>query len=120
MDKPIVMGTSVYTQDLLVGTVGIVGTFLGWAGVTKFAYLKDLLVTKVRAEIDGLPFSSEGYERAKNILKSKYGETSEVVNAYVQNNGVADNKRFKRPEDPSVLWEFIVQCASVYCSMRKR
>ena len=54
-------------------------------GVTKLAYLKDLLVTKVRAEIDGLPFSSEGYERAKNILKSKYGKTSEVVNAYVQN-----------------------------------
>lgn len=55
------------------------------AGVTKLAYLKDLLVTKVRAEIDGLPFSSEGYERAKSTLKSKYGNTSEVVNAYVQN-----------------------------------
>ena len=53
--------------------------------VTKFAYLKDLLEPKVRAGIDGLPFSSEGYERAKNILMNKYGKTSEIVNAYVQN-----------------------------------
>ena len=34
--------------------------------------------------VDGLPFTSEGYERAKNILMSKYGQVSEVVNAYVQ------------------------------------
>ena len=27
----------------------------------------------------------EGYERAENILKSKYGKNSEVINAYVQN-----------------------------------
>ena len=55
------------------------------AAVTKFAYLKDLLEPKVRAGIDGLPFSSEGYELAKNILRNKYGKTSELVNAYVQN-----------------------------------
>lgn len=36
-------------------------------------------------EIDGLPFTTEGYERAKNILVSEYGKTSEIVNAYVQN-----------------------------------
>ena len=35
--------------------------------------------------IEGLPFSTEGYERAKNILKSTYGKDSEVINAYVQN-----------------------------------
>ena len=51
--------------------------------VTKFAYLKELVDQKVRAGIDGLPFSSEGYERARNILKSRYGKTSEIVNAYV-------------------------------------
>ena len=37
----------------------------------------------MRTGIDGLPFSSEGYERARNILKSRYGKTSEIVNAYV-------------------------------------
>ena len=55
------------------------------APVTKFAYLKELLQPQVRADIDGLPFSTEGYERAKNILQSEYGKTSEIVNAYVNN-----------------------------------
>ncbi len=73
------------------------GTPLGWlrfwnqfdteidkadvAPVTKFSYLKELMDAKVRSIIDGLPFSTEGYERAKNILKMKYGDTSEIVNA---------------------------------------
>ena len=55
------------------------------ATVTKFAYLKELLDPKVRTEIDELPFTTEGYERAKNILVSEYGKTSEIVNAYVRN-----------------------------------
>ena len=53
--------------------------------VTKFSYLKELLLPKVRANIDGLPFTPEGYERAKQILKSTYGKSSEIINAYVQN-----------------------------------
>lgn len=53
--------------------------------VGKFSYLKELLLPKVRVHIEGLPFTTEGYERAKNILKSTYGKTSEVINAYVQN-----------------------------------
>ena len=55
------------------------------APVTKFAYLKELLQPQVRADIDGLPFSTEGYESAINILQSEYGKTSEIVNAYVNN-----------------------------------
>ena len=43
-----------------------------------------MLHPNVRSCIDSLPFSSEGYERAKNILKSKYGKSSEVINAHVQ------------------------------------
>ena len=53
--------------------------------VTKFSYLKELLEPKVRSAVDGLPLTSEGYERAKNILKTKYGKESEIVNAYVNN-----------------------------------
>ena len=53
--------------------------------VTKFAYLKEWLEPKVRAKIEGLPFTTEGYERAKNILASEYGKTSEIVNTHVQN-----------------------------------
>ena len=52
--------------------------------VSKFGYLKELLEPKVRSEIEGLPFSTEGYERAKNLLKSEYGKTSKIVNFYVQ------------------------------------
>ena len=52
------------------------------SSVTKFAYLKELVLPKVRADIDGLPFTTEGCERAKNILKSEYGE---IINAYVNN-----------------------------------
>ena len=52
---------------------------------TKFAYLKELLDPKVRSDIDGLPFTTEGYARAKNILQSEYGRESEIVHAYVNN-----------------------------------
>jgi len=50
---------------------------------SKFSYLKELLSPKIRSLIEGLPFSSEGYERAKAILKSKYGNTSEIVNEHI-------------------------------------
>lgn len=52
--------------------------------VAKFSYLKELLVPRVRTTIHGLPFTSEGYTRAKNIQKTKYGRPSEVANAHVQ------------------------------------
>ena len=53
--------------------------------VTKFAYLKELLEPKVRQGIDGLQFTTEGNERAKNILKTEYGKVSEIVNTYIEN-----------------------------------
>lgn len=53
--------------------------------VKKFSYLKELVEPKVKIDIDGLPLTSKGYERAKSILTSEYGKTSEIVNAYVQN-----------------------------------
>ena len=62
--------------------VGIDGT--NTPQVIKFSHLKELLPPRIRLLVDGLPLSSEGYERAKNILKTKYGQTSEVVNAHVQ------------------------------------
>ena len=40
---------------------------------------------KARVEINGLPLNTEGYEKAKIIIKEEYGKTSEVVNAYVNN-----------------------------------
>ena len=37
------------------------------AAITKFSYLKEFVEPKVRESIDSLPFTSEGYERAKVI-----------------------------------------------------
>ena len=49
----------------------------------SFSYLKELLEPQVRSSIAGLPFTTEGYERAKNILTTKFEKESEIVNAYV-------------------------------------
>ena len=53
--------------------------------MSKFSYLKELVIPKVRLLIDSLPFTSEGYTRAKIILLTKYGKPCEVANAHVQN-----------------------------------
>ena len=39
----------------------------------------------MRNLIDGLPFTPEGYKKAKDLLARRYGKTSEVVGAYVRN-----------------------------------
>ena len=46
--------------------------------------MKKLLVLRVRAVIDGLPFNTEGYTRAKNILMTKYAKPREIANAHIQ------------------------------------
>ena len=53
--------------------------------ILKFSNSKELLAPKVRVFIDGLPFTTEGYERAKVILKSKFGKPSEVAKAHTEN-----------------------------------
>ena len=52
--------------------------------VSKFSYLKELVIPKVRPLVDGLPFNTEGQERAKAILKAKFGKPSKVTNAHIQ------------------------------------
>ena len=53
-------------------------------GTSKFSYLKEYLGPKVRPLIESLPFNIEGYTRAKTILESRYGRTSEIVTAHIQ------------------------------------
>ena len=50
----------------------------------KFSYLKEFVVPKVKVIIDKLPPNSEGYNKAKEILVQRYGDTSEVINAHIQ------------------------------------
>lgn len=54
------------------------------ATVRKYFNLQELVEPKVRSCIEGLPFSTEGYERAKTILVTKYGDTSEMLFLYNQ------------------------------------
>ena len=56
----------------------------GAPAVTKFSYLKELVEVKVRKLIDGLPFTESGYNKAVSLPKKRYGQPSEVVNAYVK------------------------------------
>ena len=48
------------------------------ASINKFTYLCGLLGSKVKG-VEALPFTSEGYNRAKSILQSRYGKESEIV-----------------------------------------
>ena len=52
------------------------------AAVSKFAYLRELLDSKVKTTIEALPFTAEGYNQAKSILQEKYGKETEIVKAY--------------------------------------
>ena len=52
--------------------------------VSKFSYLKELVISKVRALVDGLSFNTEGYERAKAIFKAKFGKPSQVTKGHIQ------------------------------------
>ena len=42
------------------------------------------MIPKVRALADGLPCNTEGYERAKAILKAKFGKPSQVTKGHIQ------------------------------------
>ena len=87
--------------------------------VTKFSYLKELLVPRVRLLVDGLPFSSEGYERAKNILTTKYGQASEVVNAYVQKISNLPTVHGTNPHKITEFYETLMSSVQTSESMGK-
>ena len=52
--------------------------------ITKFSYLRELLDFKVKRTIEALPFTAEGYNRAKSILNERFGKESEIVKAYIK------------------------------------
>ena len=46
--------------------------------------MKEVLVSRVRALIDGLPINSEEYTPAENILMTKYANPREVATVHIQ------------------------------------
>ena len=51
----------------------------------------------MRREVDSLPFTAEGYNRAKAILTEKYGKESEIVKVYVKRDPESDSHLVSRP-----------------------
>ena len=48
------------------------------APISKFSYLRELLGEKVKHTIEALPFTPEGYNKAKSILLDKYGNVRKL------------------------------------------
>ena len=79
--------------------------------VTEFSYLKELLDPQVRTSVVGLPFTTEGHERTKNILKTRYGKESEIVNAYITDiMALAAYSRDQPKEDFRFLQKAMFEC----------
>ena len=51
---------------------------------SNFSYLKELLIPRVILLIDGTPFTSEDYSRAKSTLLDKFGNSTEIAAADIQ------------------------------------
>ena len=51
--------------------------------VMKFSYFKKLVNSKLRNLINGLLFTADGYQKAKDLLVRRYRKTSEVAGTYV-------------------------------------
>ena len=84
----------------------------GMVAITKFSYLKEFVDLKVRRTINGLPFTAEGYNRAKSILMDRYGKESEIVKAYVQN--ILDLPRIKGTNPQKKSISFTNNCGTMY------
>ena len=54
------------------------------AAINKFTYLCGFLGPNVKHRVEALPFTAEGYNRAKSILADQYGKNSEIVKAYIK------------------------------------
>ena len=51
--------------------------------VTKYSHLKEFLLPHVPKLVDSLPFTSEGYSRAKAVLQAKLGKPTVVSSAHI-------------------------------------
>ena len=85
----------------------------------NFSYLKELLGDKVRRDVESLPFTSEGYNRAKAILCEKYGKESEIVKAYIKNILDLPLITSNNPKRISEFSEKLTYCVQSLQTMKK-
>ena len=81
--------------------------------IEKFSYLRSLLEEKAFSAISGLTLSSENYNQAIEILKSRYGNEQVLISAYMQK--FVDIPKVKNSNDVHGL-RFL--CDSVDTSVR--
>ena len=87
--------------------------------VMKFSYLKELVDPKIRTCINGLPFTDERYKQAKKILETKYGNTSEIVNSYVEEIMNLPTITGTRPEKIHPFYEKLLYCVQLLETLGK-
>ena len=86
---------------------------------SKFSYLKELLTPKVRYLVEGLPFTAEGYLRAKEILKQKFGQQSEIVSAHISKITSLPEIRSTNPSQIQDFYETLVRHVQALETMDK-
>ena len=89
------------------------------APINKFTYLCGLLGPKVKAAVEALPFTAEGYNRARSILLSNYGKESEVTKAYVKEIMALPVITSANPRRISEFSETLTYCVQALETMNK-
>ena len=89
------------------------------APINKFTYLCGLLGPKVKTAVEALPFTAEGYNRAKSILLSNYGKESEITKAYVKEIMALPVITSANPRKISEFSETLTYCVQALETMNK-
>lgn len=89
------------------------------APINKFTYLCGLLGPKVKTAVEALPFTAEGYNRAKSILLSNYGKESEVTKTYVKEIMALPVITSANPRRISEFSETLTYCVQALETMNK-
>lgn len=89
------------------------------APINKFTYLCGLLGPKVKTSVEALPFTSEGYNRAKSILLSNYGKESEITKAYIKEIMAFTIITSANPRRISEFSETLTYCVQALETMNK-
>lgn len=89
------------------------------APINKFTYLCGLLGPKVKTSVEALPFTSEGYNRAKSILLSNYGKESEITKAYIKEIMALPVITSANPRRISEFSETLTYCVQALETMNK-
>ncbi|XP_067039928.1 uncharacterized protein [Acropora muricata] len=87
--------------------------------ITKFSYLQELLDASVKRTVEALPFTAEGYNRAKSILQDKFGKESEIVKAYTKEILALPSIPSASPKKIGEFSEKLTHCVQALQTMNK-